>query len=131
MPANETTDVYSFGVLLWEMLTGDEPPRFALLAPEKQRVCIPSSCPEYFANLILDCWKAAPEQRPTFSAIVERIQQMPSFPEQTAQVDQVSLQSDLRKSESILFEHLHVLQFDRLTIEDDILKAFSDFDSRL
>lgn len=84
----ESADVYSFGVLLWELVTLRAPFQdisplrvIFLVAHRNERLPIPESCPEDVAHLIQLCWLPAP-QRPTFVEIIEyleRIQDVSSF----------------------------------------------------
>ena len=59
-------DVYSFGVLLWELITGDYPSRGAL-----RDVRVPEECPQAIADLVARCLAEAPEQRPSARTLVE------------------------------------------------------------
>ncbi len=39
----------------------------------KKRLPIPSNCPEWYADLIRECWDADPEVRPNFAEILRRL----------------------------------------------------------
>lgn len=75
------SDVFSFAVLLWEMVTGEEPwagvssPLQIVMAVgvEQQRLPIPADCPRPIARLIAECWHHNPDARPDFAAIRQHI----------------------------------------------------------
>ncbi|XP_032821586.1 mitogen-activated protein kinase kinase kinase 20 [Petromyzon marinus] len=82
-PISETCDTYSFGVVLWEMLTrevpfkGFEGLQVAWLVVEKnERPTIPSSCPASFAILMRQCWEAQPKRRPHFKEVLQALEAM-------------------------------------------------------
>jgi serine/threonine protein kinase len=60
---SEKADVYSFGVIVWELVTRSKPwsstrPLDIIeLVTGGKRLDIPSSCPELLSSLICDCWK--------------------------------------------------------------------------
>ncbi|XP_057397237.1 fibroblast growth factor receptor 4 isoform X6 [Balaenoptera acutorostrata] len=74
------SDVWSFGILLWEICTlGGSPypgipveELFSLLR-EGHRMDRPPRCPPELYGLMRECWHAAPSQRPTFKQLVEAL----------------------------------------------------------
>ncbi|CAF3604797.1 unnamed protein product [Rotaria sp. Silwood1] len=115
------SDVWSFGVLLWECLTGEIPYKgfdqmqvaFGI-ATNKYSLPIPSTCPEEFSQLMKDCWQLLPKDRPTFSELYEQINKIIeinytnndlSYME-TNDETYSSLQQDWRKEIQDIFEEL-------------------------
>ncbi|CAI5472887.1 unnamed protein product [Closterium sp. Yama58-4] len=80
-PYDHKADVYSYGIVLWEIVTCGNPFLFEGLKPEQ--VCcmvnqglrpdIPSSCPPALADLMRDCWHHTPARRPNMGEVVERL----------------------------------------------------------
>eukprot|EP00062_Callorhinchus_milii_P024480 gi/632984433/ref/XP_007909136.1/ PREDICTED: LOW QUALITY PROTEIN: mitogen-activated protein kinase kinase kinase 10 [Callorhinchus milii] len=69
-----------FGVLLWELLTGELPYRdidgLAVaygVAVNKLTLPIPSTCPQPFVDLMEGCWSSDPHSRPGFPEILETL----------------------------------------------------------
>ncbi|XP_063861478.1 insulin-like growth factor 1 receptor isoform X2 [Scylla paramamosain] len=79
------SDVWSYGVLLWELATGGRQPYEGKQEEEVgdfilsgKRLGPPDRGPDFFYPLMLKCWNAVPEQRPTFKRIVQRLLPMTS-----------------------------------------------------
>ncbi|XP_019169859.1 PREDICTED: serine/threonine-protein kinase HT1-like [Ipomoea nil] len=78
-------DVYGFGLLLWELVTGcipyeDMTPVQAAFAVvnKNMRPTIPVECPPAMKALIEHCWSLHPENRPEFWQIVKILEQFES-----------------------------------------------------
>ena len=76
-PCNEKVDIWSFGVLLWELLTCEIPYQnvdsSAIIwgvGSNKLYLPIPTTCPEGYKLLIKQCWANKPRNRPSFKNIL-------------------------------------------------------------
>ncbi|XP_068668683.1 serine/threonine-protein kinase STY46-like [Aristolochia californica] len=71
------SNVYSFGMVVWEMLTGEvaygsySPVQAAVgIAACGLRPEIPKDCPPHLRSLMMKCWNNCPSKRPQFSEIL-------------------------------------------------------------
>jgi anaplastic lymphoma kinase len=74
------TDVWSFGVLLWEVFSLGLMPYTGLpnrdvmqLVTGGGRLDAPQGCPIAIYRIMAECWNPTPEDRPTFSNLLERL----------------------------------------------------------
>ncbi|XP_069882583.1 proto-oncogene tyrosine-protein kinase receptor Ret-like [Dipodomys merriami] len=77
------SDVWSFGVLLWEIVTlggnpypGIPPERLFNLLKTGHRLERPYNCSEEMYSLMLQCWKQEPDSRPVFADISKDLEKM-------------------------------------------------------
>ncbi|XP_070378441.1 leukocyte tyrosine kinase receptor-like isoform X1 [Dermacentor albipictus] len=74
------TDVWSFGVLLWEVMSMGYMPypgrgnqEVMQLVTSGGRLEPPANCPGPVYHVMTQCWHATPEERPSFGTILERL----------------------------------------------------------
>ncbi|VFQ58750.1 unnamed protein product [Cuscuta campestris] len=77
---SEKVDVFSFGIVLWEILTGEEPYAnmhygaiIGGIVSNTLRPSIPSQCDPEWRNLMEECWAPNPSSRPSFTEIASRL----------------------------------------------------------
>ncbi|NXR24874.1 INSRR protein, partial [Cinclus mexicanus] len=77
---NTQSDVWSFGVVLWEIATLAEQPYQGMSNEQVLRFVMdngilerPENCPDKLHELMCLCWQQNPRQRPSFVQLLERI----------------------------------------------------------
>lgn len=80
------SDVWSFGVLMWEVFTHGEMPYTPLADDEvlaglqsgKTKLTHPEGCPSRLAKLMQRCWAPSPKDRPSFSELATALGDSPA-----------------------------------------------------
>ncbi|KAL6073276.1 fibroblast growth factor receptor 3-like [Balamuthia mandrillaris] len=80
---SEKSDVWSYGICLWEIVTlGEEPFGDTSVMKAAVKICnegckalrIPKGTPEVLKEIILSCWQVDPKDRPTFAEITKKLE---------------------------------------------------------
>ena len=80
---NESVDVYSYGIILWQMATDKVPFKglnkeefMIYVVHEGNRPKLDHSWPTGFCELLTNCWSKEPSKRPTFASIMVHIDRL-------------------------------------------------------
>uniref|UniRef100_A0A8C4QFW9 Receptor-interacting serine-threonine kinase 2 n=1 Tax=Eptatretus burgeri TaxID=7764 RepID=A0A8C4QFW9_EPTBU len=135
-----THDVYSFGIIMWEVLSRKRPFEEAMellqvmfsvrLGSRPPLEAVPAEVPnrEFFVDLTNRCWAQEPQDRPTFSNCVTGLEKMlrPYQPiELICAVSELMQKQELSRSlpNSSLEKEDSCTAFHKLTLPNALLKA--------
>jgi len=123
------SDVWSYGIVLWELLTGETPYKgindMAIaygVAMNKLNLPIPKTCPEDWRRLMEDCWRFDSHERPTFQSIIHRLDEVAhsnSIPDESFHM----LQDDWRLEISNRMQEIRVREYELHNLEVNLVEA--------
>eukprot|EP00039_Didymoeca_costata_P009680 m.128904 g.128904 ORF g.128904 m.128904 type:complete len:671 (-) comp14568_c0_seq2:1531-3543(-) len=127
----EKCDVWSFGVILWELLTREHPfdgyeEAQILWLVGNHRLCLPiGEVPQRFANVMRSCWEPEPSNRPSFLELEEKLR--------SESLNQEASSFLLQKEhwKPIMEEQLRVELEDAQRSADDAIGLANDLQSKL
>lgn len=93
----EKSDIWSFGVLMWEILARNLPyasidnfDEFKTLLINGGRLARPDSCPPKLYEVIELCWKEDPKLRPNFFQLDNKLKALVDEMKQQMEIDESS-----------------------------------------
>ena len=84
MVYTQATDVWSYGILLWEIFSGGQMPYSGMSNAETREAVVkkgfrmppPHKAPREIQQLMVECWSTEAEDRPTMADIVDYLQEV-------------------------------------------------------
>ncbi|CAG2101421.1 unnamed protein product [Medioppia subpectinata] len=128
---SKASDVWSYGVVVWEILTGEMPYKgidaLAVaygVAMNKLILPIPSSCPPEFKALLEACWDETPHNRPDFESILNSLIDIANsqFPETNAESFH-TMRNDWKEEINQILEELKTKEKELRSREEELTKA--------
>lgn len=122
---------FSYGIVLWELLTGETPYKgindMAIaygVAMNKLNLHIPSTCPEDWRSLMEDCWQFDCHHRPTFKSIIDRLDvvaksNLANIPDESFHL----MQENWREEISDRLEEIRVKEQELHSLEVDLVET--------
>ena len=133
------TDIWSYGILLHEIVTGGSTPYPRMKQDEAlkeiqsgYRMPCPSGCPQDIYNVMVECWREEPSARPTFETVhlqVQRISEtcrdVPLVRTKSAAVNELKLQRKPRSSSDV---DVSTPALDRWELDRSTVRLFEKYE---
>ncbi|ODM97111.1 Mitogen-activated protein kinase kinase kinase 10 [Orchesella cincta] len=123
------SDVWSYGVVLWELLTGETPYKgmdglaiIYCVGVQKISLHIPRTCPGSWRKLMEACWAVDPHQRPSFGAIRQELELIAASPFLFQQEEFYSMQESWRSEISEMVMEIRNKERELLSLEEELKK---------
>ncbi|XP_014219866.1 mitogen-activated protein kinase kinase kinase 10 isoform X2 [Copidosoma floridanum] len=127
---SKASDVWSYGVLLWELLTGETPYKgidaLAVaygVAVNKLTLPIPSTCPHSWRCLMEACWASDSHGRPGFAEILVALDEVRSAFAATPHESFHTMQEDWRQEIEQVLHGLRMKEKELRSREEELTKA--------
>ena len=117
------SDVWSFGIFLWELMSHGCSPYSKMTNQQSQREVIngyrmpcPAGCPEKIYALMLKCWREEPVDRPTFVELLQQLKEISTTKHASKP------QKDIQMANSLLYSQKEAVVYECIshTAEEDI-----------
>ena len=110
-PYTKESDVYSFGMIMWELTTGkkpfhDRPHDSSLISDILNgiRPQVTDDTPEFYAELMKKCWDHSPENRPTAMEIENCLVKYYPYSEENKEIISSAKRQEIIKSGKFLLD---------------------------
>ncbi|XP_065211127.1 mitogen-activated protein kinase kinase kinase 12 isoform X2 [Planococcus citri] len=128
-PCSEKVDIWSYGVVLWELLTCEAPYKdvdsSAIIwgvGSNSLHLPIPSSLPDGFKLLITQCWNPKPRNRPSFKHILIHLDIASQTVLSKPSEEYFKIQAVWKEEIRIRMLHIQSSDSNVIKFEDDLIK---------
>lgn len=133
-PYTNSVDVYSFAIIVYEILTGSTPfsnlnfhQLIFKIAIQNERPELTKEIPEIYQNLIKKCWAPDPKQRPTFEAIVNDLRNNKDYITEMMDAAQFYDYIDYIDQYKATFDLIHPIHIEDMKMKEEKVKVVEKF----